>query len=73
MSRGLGALVAQKYAVQGCNVAINYLSSKDVAEELASSLQTQYGVKAIIIQGVSLLSAVVVHKCAMDRFTELSN
>jgi NAD(P)-dependent dehydrogenase (short-subunit alcohol dehydrogenase family) len=51
MSRGLGALVAQKYAAEGCNVAINYLSSKDVAEELASSLQTQYGVKAIIVQG----------------------
>ncbi|PKX95686.1 SDR family NAD(P)-dependent oxidoreductase [Aspergillus novofumigatus IBT 16806] len=50
-SRGLGALVAQKYAAEGCNVAINYLSSKDVAEELASSLQTQYGVKAITIQG----------------------
>jgi hypothetical protein len=44
--------VAQKYAAEGCNVAINYVSSKDVAEELASSLQTQYGVKAITVQGV---------------------
>ncbi|KAF7116370.1 hypothetical protein CNMCM5793_004614 [Aspergillus hiratsukae] len=50
-SRGLGAVVAQKYAAEGCNVAINYVSSKDVAEELASSLQTQYGVKAITVQG----------------------
>jgi hypothetical protein len=45
--------VSQKYAAEGCNVAINYLSSKDVAEELASSLQAQYGVKAITVQGVS--------------------
>ncbi|KAM0094903.1 hypothetical protein ACP6JD_001556 [Aspergillus fumigatus] len=52
-SRGLGALVAQKYAAEGCNVAINYLSSKDVAEELASSLRTQYGVNAVTVQGVS--------------------
>lgn len=50
-SRGLGALVAQKYAAEGCNVAINYLSSKDVAEELASSLRTQYGVNAVTVQG----------------------
>ncbi|KAA8644828.1 hypothetical protein EYZ11_007919 [Aspergillus tanneri] len=50
-SRGLGALVAQKFAAEGCNVAINYISSKDVAEKLASELQTQYKVKAITIQG----------------------
>lgn len=45
--------MAQKYAAEGCNVAINYLSSKDVAEELASSLRTQYGVNAVTVQGVS--------------------
>ncbi|KAL4896463.1 putative NADP(+)-dependent dehydrogenase [Aspergillus ambiguus] len=50
-SRGLGALVAQKYAAEGCNIAINYMSSKDVAEKLAAELQTQYKVKAITIQG----------------------
>ncbi|KAH8422873.1 SDR family NAD(P)-dependent oxidoreductase [Aspergillus melleus] len=50
-SRGLGAVVAQKFAAEGCNVAINYVSSKDAAEKLASDLQTQYNVKAIVIQG----------------------
>ncbi|EAW11182.1 SDR family NAD(P)-dependent oxidoreductase [Aspergillus clavatus NRRL 1] len=50
-SRGLGAVVAQKYAAEGCNIAINYVSSKDAAEKLASELQTQYNVKAITIQG----------------------
>ena len=48
----MGAVVAQKFAAEGCNVAINYVSSKDAAENLASDLQSQYNVKAIIIQGV---------------------
>ncbi|GAB1217016.1 hypothetical protein ATERTT37_006237 [Aspergillus terreus] len=51
-SRGLGALVAQKFAAEGCNVAINYMSSKDAAEKLASELQAQYKVKVITVQGV---------------------
>ncbi|KAL4921557.1 hypothetical protein BDW62DRAFT_197699 [Aspergillus aurantiobrunneus] len=50
-SRGLGAVVAQKFAAEGCNVAINYFSSKDAAEKIASDLQTQYNVKAITIKG----------------------
>lgn len=48
-------MIAQKFAYEGCNVAINYVSSKDAAEVLASELQTQYNVKAITIQGVCLL------------------
>lgn len=52
MFRGLGALVAQKYAAEGCNVAINYASSKDAAENLAAELRESYKVKAITIQGV---------------------
>ncbi|PWY76226.1 NADP(+)-dependent dehydrogenase [Aspergillus heteromorphus CBS 117.55] len=50
-SRGLGALVARKYAAEGCNVAINYASSKDAAEKLAAEIREQYKVKAITIQG----------------------
>ncbi|PLB41766.1 SDR family NAD(P)-dependent oxidoreductase [Aspergillus candidus] len=50
-SRGLGAVVARKYAAEGCNVAINYVSSKDAAEELVADVREQYGVKAIAIQG----------------------
>ncbi|KAF9882727.1 hypothetical protein FE257_005345 [Aspergillus nanangensis] len=50
-SRGLGALVAQKLAAEGCNVALNYFSSKEIAEKLASDIQAQYKVKAITIQG----------------------
>lgn len=44
--------MARKYAAEGCNVAINYVSSKDAAEELAAEVSGQYGVKAIAIQGV---------------------
>ncbi|KAL4881460.1 hypothetical protein BJY04DRAFT_58593 [Aspergillus karnatakaensis] len=50
-SRGLGAVVAQKFAAEGCNVAINYFSSKEAAEKIALDIQTQHNVKAITIQG----------------------
>ena len=48
--------MARKYAAEGCNVAINYVSSKDAAEELAAEVSGQYGVKAIAIQGVWFFS-----------------
>lgn len=44
--------MAQKFAAEGCNVAINYVSSKDAAEKLASDLQAQYNVKAVTVQAV---------------------
>ncbi|KAL4868808.1 hypothetical protein BDV12DRAFT_196966 [Aspergillus spectabilis] len=50
-SRGLGALVAQKFAAEGCNVAINYFSSKDAAEKIAADIQAQHNVKTITIRG----------------------
>ncbi|ODM23508.1 hypothetical protein SI65_01097 [Aspergillus cristatus] len=55
-SRGLGALVAQKFASEGSNIAINYASSKDAAEKLASEIQSQFGVKTITIQGDASLA-----------------
>ncbi|KAJ5130098.1 uncharacterized protein N7515_006137 [Penicillium bovifimosum] len=50
-SRGLGAISAEKFAAEGSNVAINYVSSKDVAEKLAADLASKYGVKTVAIQG----------------------
>ncbi|KAI9375393.1 hypothetical protein BJX61DRAFT_539820 [Aspergillus egyptiacus] len=50
-SRGLGAAVAQKFAAEGCNVAINYFSSQAAAEKIAADIQAHYNVKAIAIQG----------------------
>ncbi|KAJ5625941.1 hypothetical protein N7510_002250 [Penicillium lagena] len=50
-SRGLGALVAEKFASEGSNVAINYMSSKETAEKVASDLAAKHNVKTIVIQG----------------------
>lgn len=54
MNRGLGALVAEKFAAEGSNVAINYNSNKAAADNVASEISSKYGVKTIVIQGVSL-------------------
>lgn len=51
-NRGLGALSAEKFASEGSNVAINYMSSKEIAEKLASDIASKYGVKTVVIQGV---------------------
>jgi NAD(P)-dependent dehydrogenase (short-subunit alcohol dehydrogenase family) len=50
--RGLGALVAQKFAAEGCNVAINYVSNVDRAKETALLIEKEHRVKTFIIQGV---------------------
>ncbi|GIJ81675.1 hypothetical protein Asppvi_000174 [Aspergillus pseudoviridinutans] len=54
-SRGLGAVICQKFAAEGCNVAINYHSNHEVAEDLASRLEKEYSIKSIILQGDSEL------------------
>ncbi|RMJ26672.1 Short chain dehydrogenase [Aspergillus sp. HF37] len=46
-----GSLVAQKFASEGSNLAINYVSSSEAADTLASDLQAQYKVKAVVVQG----------------------
>ena len=51
--RGLGALVAEKFAAEGSNIAINYVSNEQRAKETAAKIESQYKVKTIIIQGVS--------------------
>jgi NAD(P)-dependent dehydrogenase (short-subunit alcohol dehydrogenase family) len=52
LNRGLGALVARKFAAEGSNVAINYASTKETADQVASDLAAQFNVKTIVIQGV---------------------
>ena len=47
--RGLGALICEKFAAEGANIAINYASSKDRAEDVAKKVESM-GVKAIVIQ-----------------------
>lgn len=50
--RGLGALSVEKFASEGSNIAINYMSSKETAEKLASDVASKYNVKTVVIQGV---------------------
>ncbi len=71
--RGLGALVAQKFAAQGSNVAINYFSSADAAEKIASDIRAQYNVKAITIKGVRPPSGLVCASCYSDGMANTSS
>ncbi|EEP77066.1 conserved hypothetical protein [Uncinocarpus reesii 1704] len=50
-SRGLGAAVAERFAAEGSNVAINYVSSEDRATALATQLKQDHNIKAITLQG----------------------
>lgn len=53
-SRGLGALVAKKFAAEGCQVAINYVSNFERAKETAEHVDRAFKTKTVIIQGVGL-------------------
>lgn len=49
-SRGLGAVIARKFAEEGANVAIGYVSNKERAEQAVKECE-KHGVKTAIIQG----------------------
>ena len=51
-SRGLGALVCEKFAAEGANVLINYHSNAEAAQQLADKLEKEYSVKCHIAQAV---------------------
>lgn len=48
--RGLGAVIARKFASEGSNIAINYANSEAPAQTLSQELQTKYNVKTTIIK-----------------------
>ena len=50
-SRGLGALVAEKFATEGCAIAINYVSNVERAKQTAAKLEKEWGVRAVLVQG----------------------
>jgi len=52
-SRGLGAEVVRRFAAEGCDVAINYHENTAAAEELRGEVEAKYGVRAVILKGVS--------------------
>ena len=64
MIRGLGALSVEKFASEGSNIAINYMSNKETADKLASDVANKYNVKTVVIQGVwSNISREFDHLC----------
>jgi NAD(P)-dependent dehydrogenase (short-subunit alcohol dehydrogenase family) len=49
--RGLGALICEKFAAEGANIVVNYVSSKDRADQVAEKCK-EFGVKTAVIQAV---------------------
>ncbi|EXJ59119.1 alcohol dehydrogenase [Cladophialophora yegresii CBS 114405] len=47
--RGLGALLCEKFAAEGSNVVVNYVSSKDRADQVANKCK-ELGAKTAVIQ-----------------------
>lgn len=56
-SRGLGAVICEKFAIEGAHIMVNYVSNKERAIEVAKRAET-YGVKAFVIQGVWIFCSV---------------
>ncbi|CZR60146.1 probable dehydrogenases with different specificities (related to short-chain alcohol dehydrogenases) [Phialocephala subalpina] len=50
-SRGLGALICEKFATEGCNIAVNYVSNFDASTKVAEKLQQNFGVKTCVVEG----------------------
>lgn len=45
-------MLAEKFATEGCNVAINYNASEDRAQQVAQKIRNTYDCKAILVKGV---------------------
>ena len=45
-------MLVQKFAAEGSNIAVNFVASKERAEEIAEKVRTEYGIKAITLQAV---------------------
>lgn len=48
--RGIGEAIARELAATGANVVINYATSAERAQKLAQELQTEHGVKTLVVQ-----------------------
>lgn len=51
-SRGLGAVICEKFADEGAHIMVNYVSREDRAAEVVQKVK-QRGVEAFMVQGVS--------------------
>jgi 3-oxoacyl-[acyl-carrier protein] reductase len=69
-SRGLGRAIAQAFAVQGADVAVNYRGNAAAADEVAEAI-TALGRRAVTIQGDTSAgrdSCEAIVKAALDAF-----
>jgi len=63
--------VAEKFAAEGSNIAINYVLNEERAKETAAKIESEYKVKVVVIQGVCLIKAcilVLLSQFAYERF-----
>lgn len=72
-NRGLGALLCERFAAEGCNIVVNYVSNESAAKELTEKLEKEYSVKSCIIQGVRDLAMkpILSYSCFPSRTLEL--
>lgn len=52
--RGLGAVVAEKFAAEGSNIVINYVSNKEAADQVTAKIEKEHKVKVAVVQGVRI-------------------
>lgn len=64
--RGLGAMIAEGFAKEGCNVAVNYQSSEDKAHEVAKAVEA-CGQRAVVVQGVSSIPFMQLERLREER------
>ncbi|PQE27010.1 hypothetical protein CJF31_00011672 [Rutstroemia sp. NJR-2017a BVV2] len=51
-TRGLGEAICLKFAAEGCNIAINYVSSEQKAGELKARIEKEFGVRVVTLKAV---------------------
>jgi len=61
-SRGLGAVICEKFADEGAHIMVNYVSREDKAREVVARVKER-GIQASMVQGVSKR-----RKRSRDRF-----
>lgn len=61
-SRGIGRAMAERFAAEGANIAINYTSNKEAAEEVAAAV-AKVGVKAKIYRADVADESAVISMC----------
>ena len=51
-SRGLGAVIAERFGAEGANIAVNYVTGEGRALNTVAKIEATSHVKTVVIQGV---------------------